>query len=199
MGRPEIEAFLTHLAIQLRVSASTQNQALNAILFLYRTVLEVPLDFPIDAVRAQRPIHVPTVLSRAEVRQVLSCLTGQAQLMTQLLYGGGLRAMECARLRVKDLYLSRREIVVRDGKGAKDRFTILPDALVGRLQEQRRFTKRIHEQDLRQGHGAVHLPFALERKFPAANRVGLLLLRAGNRVDGSPTCNQSGSDHLRWL
>ena len=170
MGRPEIEAFLTHLAIQLRVSASTQNQALNAILFLYRTVLETPLDFPIDAVRAQRPIHVPTVLSRAEVRQVLSCLTGQTQLMTQLLYGGGLRAMECARLRVKDLDFSMREIVVRDGKGQEDRFTILPEALVGPLQEQLQLTKRIHERDLREGYGAVHLPFALERKFPAANR-----------------------------
>ncbi len=170
MGRPEIEAFLTHLAIQEHVSASTQNQALSAILFLYRTVLETPLDFPIDAVRARRPIHVPTVLSRAEVHQVLSCLTGQSQLMSQLLYGGGLRAMECARLRVKDLDFSLREIVVRDGKGEKDRFTILPEALVVPLQEQLQLTKRIHEQDLRQGYGAVYLPYALERKFPTANR-----------------------------
>ena len=128
MGRSEIEAFLTHLAIDQHVSASTQNQALNAILFLYRTVLERPLEFPIDSVRAQRPIHVPTVLSRAEVRRVLSCLTGPPQLMAQLLYGGGLRAMECARLRVKDLDFSLREIVVRDGKGNRYRVTILPEA-----------------------------------------------------------------------
>jgi len=130
MGRAEIEAFLSHLALEEKVAAATQNQAFNAILFLYRTVLEAPIDFPIQAVRARRTKRVPTVLSREEVQQVLACLTGSQALMAKLLYGSGLRASELIRIRVKDLDFALRQVVVREGKGAKDRFTILPDLLV---------------------------------------------------------------------
>jgi integron integrase len=170
MGRAEIEAFLTHLAVKDRVAASTQNQALSAILFLYRTVLDRPLDFPIDAVRARRSRNVPTVLSREEVYRVLGCLSGRHKLMAQLLYGGGLRASECARLRVKDLDFALQQIVVRDGKGAKDRFTILPQTLASELQDHLHRAKLMHEQDLRRGLGAVHLPYSLGRKYPGAER-----------------------------
>lgn len=168
MGRAEIESFLTHLAVKDRVAASTQNQALSAILFLYRTVLDRPIEFPIDAVRARRPRTVPTVLSRDEVHRVLGCLSGRHKLMAKLLYGGGLRASECARLRVKDLDFALQQIVVRDGKGAKDRFTILPQTLAAELHGHLRRVKLMHEQDLRHGLGAVHLPYSLERKYPGA-------------------------------
>jgi integron integrase len=169
MGGAEVEAFLSHLAIRDQVSASTQNQALNALLFLYRTVLDRPLNMTIDAARARRPHRVPTVLSRSEAQQVLSCLSGQHALMAKLLYGSGLRASECARLRVKDLDFSLRQLTVHDGKGQKDRFTILPDALNSPLQEHLQRVRRLHQQDLRRGHGAVYLPFALELKYPSAN------------------------------
>ena len=170
MGRRDIEAFLNHLAIKEKVSASTQNQALNAILFLYRVVLSKPIKFPLDAIRAKRPKHVPTVLSKAEARRVLECIQGPYQLMARLLYGSGLRSSECLRLRVKDLDFANRQIVVRDGKGAKDRFTILPETLIHPLQTHLQLVKRVHERDLRSGYGEVHLPYALERKYPAANR-----------------------------
>lgn len=170
MGRAEIEAFLTHLAVKDHVAASTQNQALSAIVFLYRTVLDRPLEFPIDSVRARRPRTIPTVLSREELHRVLACLSGRHKLMVQLLYGGGLRASECARLRVKDLDFALQQIVVRDGKGAKDRFTILPQSLVAELRDHLQRAKRMHEQDLRRGLGAVHLPYSLERKYPGAQR-----------------------------
>jgi len=170
MGRAEIEAFLTHLALEKKVAAATQNQAFNAILFLYRTVLETPIDFPIQAVRARRPKRVPTVLSREEVQRVLACLTGSQALMAKLLYGSGLRASELVRLRVKDLDFALRQIVVREGKGAKDRFTILPDSLVEPLRSHLQRIKRIHEQDLQRGYGSAHLPYALERKYPGADR-----------------------------
>jgi integron integrase len=170
LGGPDIEAFLSHLAVKERVSASTQNQALNAILFLYRTVLDKPLEVAIDAVRAKRPVRVPTVLSVLEVQRVLGCMTGSYQLMAKLLYGAGLRASECARLRVKDLDFSLRQVIVRDGKGERDRFTILPDALAAPLQDQLRRTRLFHDDDLRQDHGSVYLPYALDRKYPGASR-----------------------------
>ncbi len=170
MGRAEIETFLTHLAVKERVAASTQNQALSAILFLYRTVLDRPIEFPIDAIRARRPRTVPTVLSHNEVYRVLGCLSGRHKLMAQLMYGGGLRASECARLRVKDLDFALQQIIVRDGKGAKDHFTILPQTLAAKLQDHLQRAKLIHDQDLRRGLGAVHLPYSLERKYPGAER-----------------------------
>jgi integron integrase len=170
MGRAEIETFLTHLATKEQVAAATQNQALNAILFLYRTVLEIPLNFSIDAVRAKRPKRVPIVLSRDEANEILTCLTGVYRLIGQLLYGSGLRISECVRLRVKDLDFALHNLTVRDGKGAKDRITLLPEALVPALKTHLRRTQRIHERDLSHGYGSVHLPYALHRKYPSADR-----------------------------
>jgi integron integrase len=169
MGREEIEAFLTYLAVDERVAASTQNQALNAILFLYNIVLERPPDFPIDAVRAKRPKRLPVVLSKDEITRVLNCLQGRYPLMAKLLYGSGLRLMECVRLRVKDLDFDQHQIVVRDGKGSKDRITVLPDSLVEPLQIHLFRRKRLHQEDLAKGLGSVYLPFALERKYPTAS------------------------------
>jgi integron integrase len=170
MGRAEIEAFLSHLAEKEIVAASTQNQALSAILFLYRTVLDKPPNFPIDAIRARRSKNVPTVLSRQETHLMLSCLSGRHLLMTNLLYGSGLRATECVRLRIKDLDFALRQVVVRNGKGAKDRFTVLPQSIIEPLKIHLRRVKLIHESDLSKGHGAVHLPHSLSRKYPSAEQ-----------------------------
>lgn len=166
MGRTEVEAFLTHLAVKRHVAASTQNQAFSAILFLYRDVLRCELDFPIDALRATKPKHLPTVLTKEEVPRVLGHLSGAHQLMANLLYGSGLRLMECLRLRVKDLDFAQRQVIVRDGKGMEDRVTMLPNSLVAPLQEHLQRVKRLHEEDLAKGYGAVYLPYALERKYP---------------------------------
>ncbi len=170
MGKEEIETYLSHLATKRKVAASTQNQALSAILFLYRTVLDKPADFRIDAVRARRPKRVPTVLSQEEVRKVLDSPTGTHSLMARLLYGGGLRASECTRLRVKDIDFSLRQIVVRNGKGAKDRFTILPDSIVPQLRAHLSRVHLLHRSDLSQGYGQTHLPYSLARKYPGADR-----------------------------
>lgn len=169
MGAPEVETFLTHLAVNENVAASTQNQALSALLFLYRGVLKKDLG-PIDALRAKKPKRLPTVLTKEEVRRVLDHLSGTHQLMAKLLYGSGLRLMECVRLRVKDLDFAQRAIIVRDGKGAEDRVTMLPDSLIAPLQAHLQRVKRLHEEDLAKGCGAVYLPHALERKYPNANR-----------------------------
>lgn len=165
MGVPEIEAFLTHLAVHRKVAASTQNQALNALIFLYREVLQIELPDKINAVRAQKPPKLPTVMTTAEVQQVLHGLSGVHLLMAKLLYGSGLRLMECIRLRVKDLDFPRRQLAVRDGKGAKDRVTMLPSSVMPLLHEH---VKLIHEDDLNQGYGSVYLPNALARKYPNA-------------------------------
>ena len=170
MGKTEIETFLTYLAVQENVAASTQNQAMNAILFLYRHVLKQDLGWLEDVTRAKRPARLPVVLTVPEVQAVLARLDGQHWVMASLLYGSGLRLMECLRLRVKDLELTRRELIVRDGKGSKDRITLLPDKLIQPLQTQLERVKVIHQQDLQQGFGAVYLPYALERKYPNANR-----------------------------
>jgi integron integrase len=169
LDRTHIESFLTHLAVEGRVAASTQNQALNALLFLYREVLAIPLGELPDAVRAARPRRLPVVLTRAEVDAVLAHLDGLALLMASLLYGSGLRLMECVRMRVKDLDLTRREILVRDGKGAKDRMTVLPGKLVGPLGEHLERTRILHEVAVAKGIGGVWLPHALERKYPSAH------------------------------
>jgi integron integrase len=169
MGAPEVEAFLTHLAVERKVAASTQNQALSALLFLYREVLHQELD-SIDSVRARKPKHLPTVLTKSEARRVLNGMSGTPQLMAKLLYGSGLRALECARLRVKDIDFEQRLIVVRDGKGEKDRITMLPDNVVAPLQEHLARVRQLHAKDLADGYGAVYLPYALEVKYPHANR-----------------------------
>jgi len=170
MGAAEIQAFITHLAVEKNVSASTQNQALSAILFLYRHVLRVEIDLPFDILRAEKSKTLPVVLTHQEAMAVISKMSGVPQLMAKLLYGSGLRLMECLRLRVKDIDFGHRQIVVRDGKGEDDRTTILPDTLVPALQRQVQTVQRIHETDLQNGFGQVWLPYALARKYPNASR-----------------------------
>ena len=170
MGLPEVEAFLTYLAVHQNVAASTQNQALSALLFLYAEVLQQPLEGPIQTVRAKQPARLPTVLTRDEVTRVLDAMNGVHRLMAQLLYGSGLRLMECVRLRVKDLDFGQHQVIVRDGKGGKDRVTPLPERLITPLQEQLRRVQLLHERDLREGYGAVFLPDAFERKSGHASR-----------------------------
>jgi integron integrase len=169
MGAVEIRAFLTHLAVRRNVAASTQNQALNALVFLYKQVLRIePGDFG-EIERAKKPARLPLVLTVQEVIRLLDAVTpGTGQLMLRLLYGTGMRLMECARLRVKDLDLERNQIVVRDGKGMKDRVTMLPQKLKPELQHQLSRVRVLHQTDLEEGYGAVYLPFALERKYPNA-------------------------------
>ena len=170
MGEAEVGAFLTHLAVERNVAASTQNQALGAILFLYREVLKQPLDWVDDVVRAKRPERLPVVLSAAEVRRVLEGLDGEKWLATSLMYGSGLRLLECLRLRVKDIDCGREQLMVRDGKGQKDRTTVLPESLHGPLRRQIDLVAALHARDLAEGFGRVYLPFALERKYPEADR-----------------------------
>ncbi len=168
MGAKEIESFLTMLALRHRVAPSTQNQALAALLFLYREVLGMRLPWMEDIQRAKRTQRLPVVLTREEVRALLDTLAGTHWLMASLLYGTGMRLMECLRLRIKDVDFARSEITVREGKGAKDRRTMLPVSLAAPLQAQINEAQRLHDADQRAGFGSVHLPFALARKFPNA-------------------------------
>ena len=170
LGVIEVEAFLTSLAVQGNVTPSTQNQALSALLFLYREVLGIDLPWMENVVRAKRPRKLPTVLSRAEVQRLLAHLDGRNWLLASVLYGTGLRLMECLRLRVKDIDFARNEIMVRDGKGSKDRRTVLPQALVEPLHREIERARLLHEEDLLAGFGAVWLPHALARKYPNAPR-----------------------------
>jgi len=170
LGAREVEAFLTHLAMHGRVAASTQNQALSALLFLYREVLQQELPWMENIRRAKRPERLPVVLSREEVAALLEEMNGVTWLMASLLYGAGLRLMECVRLRVQDVDFVRREITVRQGKGGKDRRTMLPAIIVDALQGQLAEARRVHERDLAAGFGAVWLPNALARKYPNAAR-----------------------------
>jgi len=170
MGVPEIEEFLTHLAVEGNVAAATQNQALNAILFLYRQVLQRELDDRINAIRAKRPQQIPVVLSPDEAFAIIQQTTGVHKLMLQLLYGSGLRLRECMQLRIKDIDFAQSQLVIRCGKGEKDRVTLLPQSLIEPLQihiEQVRF---IHQKDLELGYGATILPFAFDHKDPNASR-----------------------------
>jgi len=169
MGSEEVNALLTHLAVGLDVSASTQNQALAALLFLYRDLLERDLELE-GVVRARTRQRLPVVLSEAEVRAVRERLDGDPALVVGLLYGSGLRLMEALRLRVKDLDFQRRELTVRDGKGGKDRLTLLPQSLVAGLQGHLLKVRHLHQGDLTAGWGRVLLPYALSRKYPNANR-----------------------------
>ncbi len=168
LGAAEVEAFLTSLAVERDVAAATQNLALSAILFLYREVLELPLPWLDGIERAKKPARLPTVLGTAEVGRLLEHIEGTPGLMLRLLYGTGMRLMECVRLRVKDVDFTARQITVRDGKGGKDRVTVLPDALAEPLRTHLALVKAQHAADLAQGHGAVWLPDALARKYPKA-------------------------------
>ena len=170
MGAPEIERFLTHLAVEGRVAASTQNQALSALLFLYRGVLRIELPWMEDVVRAKRPRRLPVVLSREEMQKLLSRMDGRPWLLASLLYGTGMRLMECLRLRVKDVDFARNEIMVRDGKGGKDRRTVLPKSLVEPLLREVERARTLHAGDLHDGFGEALLPHALARKYPNAGR-----------------------------
>ena len=170
MGAEEVNAFVSHLATAGRVSASTQAQALCALLFLYRHVLDDPLPWLDEIVRAQRKRRPPEVLSRDEVRRVLGAMKGVPRLVCGLLYGGGLRLLEALRLRVKDIDLAANLLVVRQGKGGKDRRTILPASMKDALRSHIEQVRRIHQRDLGRGLGAVFLPDALQRKYPSANR-----------------------------
>ena len=169
-GEPEIARFLSALAVEGDVSGSTQNQALNALMFLYNDVLGKGVGFVGGVVRAKKPQRLPVVLSREEVRKLLSCLSGEPRLMAMLLYGAGLRLMECCELRVKDVDFDKQQLLVRAGKGNKDRYTMLPSALKDPLARHLETVKRQHEMDLRDGLGVVSLPNALARKYPSASR-----------------------------
>ena len=168
MGELEVGRFLTYLAVQRKVAASTQNQALNALVFLYKRVLNRPLGEIEGVVRAKRPQRLPVVLSRQEVKRLLRNLNGAHWLAACLMYGSGLRLMECVRLRVKDIDFDHRAILVRSGKGDKDRVVTLPDELIPVLRRQLEAVRNIHEKDLADGFGAVYLPHALARKYPNA-------------------------------
>ena len=170
MGKKEIEAYLSHLAIHSHVSASTQRQAMNSILFLYREVLYIPFEDTISPVRSKRHPRLPAVMSQSEVKQVLSDLQSHHLLMARLLYGSGLRLMECVRLRVKDIDFERNLLYVIAAKGGKDRTTLLPKSLTYDLHHQLELVKQLHEQDLARGYGETILPAALSKKYPKAGK-----------------------------
>jgi integron integrase len=199
MGTAEVEQFLPHLAVAGRVSASTQNQALNALLFLYQQVLDIDLG-RLDAVRARRGKRLPVVLSPEEVAAVLARVEGADgafHLMARLLYGAGLRLMECCRLRVKDLDLSRGQIIVRAGKGNKDRVVMLPRSARADLDRQLDWRRRLHDRDLAKGVARVELPDALERKYPrAAQELGWQFLFASRQLSRCPRTGRPGRHHV---
>ncbi len=170
MGAAEVEAFLTYLAVEGKVAASTQNQAKASLLFLYRDVLEINLPWLDNVVQAKPYSRLPVVLTQTEVKSLLEHLQGTPLLIARLLYGTGMRLMECMRLRVKDVEFERHELLVRDGKGFKDRITMLPDSLVDPLKAHMARVRVLHQEDLQAGYGSVYLPYALERKYPSVGR-----------------------------
>jgi len=171
MSMPEINQFLTHLAVDKKLAASTQNQALSALIFLYKYVLQKPLDEGrLSAIRARKPERLPTVLSKEEALAVIDKLQDANKLIAQIMYGSGTLVMETLRLRVKDLDFANRQIIVRDGKGEKDRLTLFPESIIPALEAHLLLVKGMHGKDLAEGYGCVYLPYALERKYANANR-----------------------------
>jgi integron integrase len=170
MGEKEVQEFLTYLASERKVSASTQNQALSALIFLYRNVLHEELDLPTRLITAKRSTHLPTVLTPTEVRNVLQYVEDTTGLIARLLYGSGMRLQECLRLRVKDIDFGNHRIIVRSAKGANDRSTLLPETLIEPLQFQLKTTQLIHQKDLKEGYGETLLPFALSKKYHNAGK-----------------------------
>jgi integron integrase len=170
MGAAEIQSFLAYLATERTVSASTQNQALSAVLFLYRHVLHMELNLPADLIRAEKSKTLPVVLTHQEALAVIGKMTGVPQLMAKILYGSGLRLMECLQLRVKDIDFGQHQIMVRDGKGEDDRVTVLSDSLVPALEQHLKTVKDIHQKDLKDGFGETSLPYALAKKYPNASK-----------------------------
>jgi len=196
MGAPEVEQFLTDLAVRGHVAASTQNQALNALVFLYKQVLEIELE-RIEAVRARRPKRLPVVLAPEEVQRVLAEIEGVFLLMAQLLYGCGLRVLECCRLRVKDISLDRGQIMVRSGKGNKDRVVMLPKLVRESLQKQLEWRSKLHERDLTRVVARVELPDAIERKYPrAAQELGWQFVFASRQLSRCPRTGRLGRHHV---
>lgn len=197
MGAKEIEAFLTNLAVERRLSASTRNQAFSAILFLFQRVLEIELP-RIDALRAKRPERLPVVLSVDEVRLILDRMAGTPRLLTELLYGSGMRLLEVCRLRVHDVDFERRQLMVRDGKGEKDRMAPLPGKCVDRLREQMQQVRKLHAADLTAGYGKVWLPYAMAAKCPgAATEIGWQYLFPSSRLSEDPrAANVKRRHHL---
>lgn len=197
MREKEISQYLSYLATDRKVASSTQNQALNAIVFLYKHVLRIDLgDFgPME--RARRPERLPTVMTKTEIGRVLSGMSGVYGLMAKLIYGGGLRLMECVRLRVKDIDFERNQVIVRYGKGMKDRMTMLPEQLKPFLLEHLGRVKTLHEQDLHKGLGRVYLPFALERKYPSAGREwGWQYVFPSERISQDPRSGTMRRHHI---
>ncbi len=196
VGENEVKEFLSELAVEGNVAASTQNQAFSGLLFLFHKVLKRKLEF-IDAVRANRPRRLPVVLSQDEARRVLAELCGREKLMAQLMYGAGLRLMECLRLRVKDVVFELGQIVVREGKGDKDRITVLPLAARDGLQAQIEVVRQLHERDLKAGHGQVWLPHALAKKYPNADReFGWNYLFPAHKLSRDPRSEAVRRHHL---
>lgn len=198
MGGPEVEAFLSDLAVRLNVAANTQNLALSAVLFLYRDVLEIKLPWLENVTRAKKPQRLPTVLSRSEVTALLAELPANVQgLVARLLYGSGMRLMEGVRMRVKDVNLARREIVVRDGKGGKDRVTMLPAVLVEPLRAQLAARRTVFDRDLADGRADVWLPDTLARKYPNAPREwGWQYVFAAERFSTDPRSGAVRRHHI---
>jgi len=197
MGEKEISQYISHLATHGKVAASTQNQALNALVFLYKHVLQMELGDFGHMERAKRPKRLPTVLNKEEVARVLTAISGTYGLMAKIIYGCGLRLMECVRLRVKDVDFERNQITVRDGKGMKDRTTMLPEQLKSFLSEHLRRVKILHEKDLKNGLGQVYMPFALERKYPkAAREWGWQYAFPSERITADPRSGKMRRHHI---
>ncbi|MBA4396888.1 MAG: integron integrase [Syntrophus sp. (in: bacteria)] len=197
MGAAEISRFLSYLATERRVAASTQNQALNAIVFLYKQVLHKEIGDLGPTERAKKPQRLPTVMSREEAGRLLAAMKGIHQLMAKLLYGCGLRLMECVRLRIKDVDFDQNQILIRDGKGMKDRTTMLPQQLKPLLIDQISRVRILHEQDLRSGLGEVYLPYALERKYPqAARETGWQYIFPADRISVDPLSDKRRRHHI---
>ncbi|MCF6157079.1 MAG: integron integrase [wastewater metagenome] len=197
MGEKEISQYISFLATAKNVAASTQNQALNALVFLYKQVLHIELGEFGQTERAKKPERLPTVMTKKEVGRVLASMSGMHQLMAKLLYGCGLRLMECVRLRVKDMEFEQNQLFVRDGKGMKDRSTMLPVQLKPPLLEHLGRVKIMHEQDLKKGFGEVYLPYALSRKYPnAAREWGWQYVFPSQQLSRDPRSNKIRRHHI---
>jgi len=197
MGETEISQFISHLATDLNVAASTQNQALNAIVFLYKHVLRMELGDFGHMERARKPERLPTVMTKSEVNRILAAMSSTYVLLAKLMYGCGLRIMEALRLRVKDIDFERNQVIVRDGKGMKDRVTMLPEQLKPFLREQLDRVRVIHDQDLKKGLGEVYLPFALERKYRnAAKEWGWQYVFPSDRISEDPRSKKMRRHHI---
>jgi integron integrase len=196
LGAADVSAFVSHLAVERKVAASTQSQALSTLLFLYREVLALPIGWVDDVERAKKPKRLPVVFTREEARAVLGHLRGELWLMASLLYGSGLRLMECVRLRVKDLDPARLQLTVRDGKGGKDRVTVLPTSLSEPLERQLERARVLHELDVREGFERVYLHYALARKYPSADRESGVGSTSFRHVTGQLTLARGASSGI---